>query len=40
MTDVAPTPFTMVGDPAVPVCEGGACLIPGLSDSSAESQSA
>ncbi|NQX13628.1 hypothetical protein HQQ80_18535 [Microbacteriaceae bacterium VKM Ac-2855] len=25
----APTPFTMLGSDAVPVCEGDACVIPG-----------
>jgi len=40
MTDAALTPFTMIGDAAVPVCDGDVCLIPGVSDSSAENQSA
>jgi hypothetical protein len=28
MTDVAPTPFTLVGDPNAAVCEGDFCVIP------------
>jgi hypothetical protein len=28
MTDVAPAPFTMVGDPAAAVCIGDSCVIP------------
>lgn len=39
MTDAGPTPFTMVGDPTVPICDGDVCLIPGVADSSAESPS-
>ena len=30
MTDAAPVPFTMVGDPEAAACEGDACLIPGV----------
>jgi hypothetical protein len=40
MTDAAPAPFTMVGDPAAEACEGDACLIPGAPDPSAESHTA
>jgi hypothetical protein len=40
MTDVAPAPFTMMGDPTAAACEGDACLVPGASDSSAESHPA
>ena len=28
MTDVAATPFTMVGDPAAAACVGDSCAIP------------
>jgi hypothetical protein len=32
MTDVAPVPFTMVGDPDAATCEGDACLVPRLAE--------
>ncbi|WP_349897894.1 hypothetical protein [Parafrigoribacterium soli] len=37
MTDAAPAPFTMLGDPGAVVCEGDACLIPSVADSAAKS---
>jgi hypothetical protein len=32
MTDVAPSPFTMLGDQAAAVCVGDVCEIPGQLD--------
>jgi hypothetical protein len=40
MTDAAPAPFALLGDPTAAACEADACLIPVASDPSAESHPA